>query len=49
MSRDYFDEASSSEQALRDRIKNGGFAVALSGGDHRAALATLGALLAIVD
>lgn len=40
---------SQSEQALRDRIKEGGFALALSGGGHRATLATLGALLAIVD
>src|SRR6266700_1053495 len=42
-------DASASEQALRDRIRAGGFAVALSGGGHRATLATLGALLAIVD
>ena len=37
------------ERALTDRIRAGGFAIALSGGGHRAALATLGALLAIVD
>jgi hypothetical protein len=37
------------ERALKDRIRAGGFAVALSGGGHRATLATLGALLAIVD
>jgi hypothetical protein len=37
------------ERALKDRIKAGGFAIALSGGGHRATLATLGALLAIVD
>ncbi|MBV9083887.1 MAG: hypothetical protein JOZ62_14510, partial [Acidobacteriaceae bacterium] len=41
--------ASVSIQALHDRIRDGGFAVALSGGGHRAALATLGALIAIVD
>jgi hypothetical protein len=38
-----------SEQALHDRISKGGFAVALSGGGHRATLATIGALIAIVD
>ncbi len=37
------------ERALKDRIRAGGFAIALSGGGHRATLATLGALLAIVD
>ena len=31
------------------RIQQGGFAVALSGGGHRATLASLGAMLAIVD
>ena len=36
-------------EALRARISEGGFAVALSGGGHRATLATLGALMAIVD
>lgn len=41
--------ASASAQALRARIDEGGFAVALSGGGHRATLATLGALMAIVD
>jgi hypothetical protein len=35
--------------ALYDRINNGGFAIALSGGGHRATLATLGALIAIID
>jgi hypothetical protein len=34
---------------LGGRIANGGFAVALSGGGHRATLATLGALMAIID
>ena len=42
-------DASASEEVLRDRIRKGGFAVALSGGGHRATLATLGALMAIVD
>jgi hypothetical protein len=42
-------DGSSSEQDLRDRVSKGGFAVALSGGGHRATLATLGALMAIVD
>jgi predicted acylesterase/phospholipase RssA len=37
------------ERALSDRIRSGGFAIALSGGGHRATLATLGALIAIVD
>ena len=37
------------EEELRERVKQGSFAVALSGGGHRATLATLGALLAIVD
>lgn len=37
------------EEPLRDQIEKGGFAIALSGGGHRATLATLGALLAIVD
>jgi hypothetical protein len=37
------------EQGLRSRIGAGGFAIALSGGGHRATLATLGALMAIVD
>ena len=41
--------ASFSEGLLRRRIQEGGFALALSGGGHRATLATLGALLAIVD
>lgn len=41
--------ASSSEKELRERIRDGGFAIALSGGGHRATLATLGALMAIVD
>lgn len=36
-------------QALNERIENGGFAISLSGGGHRATLATLGALMAIVD
>jgi hypothetical protein len=35
--------------ALHDRINNGGFAIALSGGGHRATLATFGALIAIID
>lgn len=34
---------------LNRRVREGGFAVALSGGGHRATLATLGALLALVD
>src|SRR5258708_6302414 len=42
-------EASVLAQKLRDRISNGGFAVALSGGGHRATLATLGSLMAIID
>lgn len=42
-------EGSASEDRLRDRISGGAFAVALSGGGHRATLATLGALLALVD
>jgi hypothetical protein len=42
-------DGSASEQALRDRISAGGFAVALSGGRHRATLATLGTLIAIID
>lgn len=37
------------ENVLTERIKAGGFAIALSGGGHRATLATLGALMAIVD
>jgi predicted acylesterase/phospholipase RssA len=41
--------ASAHEKALSDRIRDGGFAIALSGGGHRATLATLGALIAIVD
>ena len=41
--------ASTSEEYLRNRMNDGGFAIALSGGGHRATLATLGALLAIVD
>ena len=40
---------SEAERALRDRIKDGGFVVALSGGGHRASLAALGSLMAIVD
>jgi predicted acylesterase/phospholipase RssA len=43
------DLAETYERALSDRISHGGFAIALSGGGHRATLATLGALLAIVD
>lgn len=35
--------------SIDQRVKNGGFAIALSGGGHRATLATLGALMAIVD
>ena len=42
-------EASASENRLNDRISGGAFAVALSGGGHRATLASLGALLALVD
>lgn len=42
-------DGSASEQALRDRISASGFAVALSRGGQRATLATLGALLAIID
>lgn len=42
-------DGSASELAIRDRISKGGFAVALSGGGHRATLATLGALIALVD
>ena len=42
-------DGSASEKAIRDRIDEGGFALALSGGGHRASLATLGALMAIVD
>lgn len=42
-------DGSASESRLRDRINGGAFAVALSGGGHRATLATLGALLALVD
>lgn len=34
---------------LENRIEDGGFAVALSGGGHRATLSTIGALMAIVD
>ena len=34
---------------LHDRIDNGGFAIALSGGGHRATLANIGALIAIID
>ena len=40
---------SEAERALRDCIKDGGFVVALSGGGHRASLAALGSLMAIVD
>lgn len=40
---------SASEKALSDLIADGGFAIALSGGGHRATLATLGALMAVVD
>lgn len=42
-------DASTSAEVLHDRISAGGFAIALSGGGHRATLATLGALMAIVD
>jgi len=42
-------EHSAAAKALYDRIGAGGFAIALSGGGHRATLATLGALMAIVD
>ena len=42
-------DSSYSEQVLRDKVGEGGFAVALSGGGHRASLATIGALMAIVD
>jgi hypothetical protein len=42
-------DSSLSEEALRCRIRDGGFTVALSGGGHRATLATLGCLLALVD
>ena len=42
-------DGSASEQALHARVRDGGFAVALSGGGHRATLATLGALIALVD
>src|SRR5262245_4722309 len=41
--------ASAHLKVLKDRIREGGFAIALSGGGHRATLATLGALIAIVD
>ena len=44
-----WEEASFSEESLRTRIREGGFAVALSGGGHRATLATLGCLLALID
>jgi predicted acylesterase/phospholipase RssA len=47
--REVLRDASASEQALRNRIRDGGFAIALSGGGHRATLATVGALIAIVD
>jgi hypothetical protein len=40
---------SSIPEQCRTHIADGGFAVALSGGGHRAALATLGAMLALVD
>ena len=42
-------DGSALRQMLDDRISKGGFAIALSGGGHRATLATLGALIAIVD
>lgn len=42
-------DAPESKQTLEDRIKAGGFAIALSGGGHRATLATLGSLMAIID
>jgi hypothetical protein len=46
---DYTRDASASEERLREEVQQGGFSVALSGGGHRATLATLGALLALVD
>jgi hypothetical protein len=42
-------DGSESLQATSKRIREGGFAVALSGGGHRATLMTLGALMALVD
>jgi hypothetical protein len=42
-------EKDASVQRIKDRIRAGGFGVALSGGGHRATLMTLGALLALVD
>ena len=46
---DPFEAASQSERRIVERVQNGGFAVALSGGGHRATLAAIGALLALVD
>jgi hypothetical protein len=43
------EKASQSERLIAERIQRGGFAVALSGGGHRATLAAIGALLALVD
>jgi hypothetical protein len=42
-------DRSASRERLDERIERGGFSVALSGGGHRATLAALGALLALVD
>jgi hypothetical protein len=41
--------ASASERHLQTELHRGGFAVALSGGGHRATLAAIGTLLALVD
>lgn len=37
------------EQRITEELQAGGFCVALSGGGHRATLATMGALMALVD
>jgi hypothetical protein len=44
-----FAETERAQKELEGRIVEGGFAIALSGGGHRATIATMGALLAIID
>jgi predicted acylesterase/phospholipase RssA len=43
------DEHKEAEARIMEQVNAGGFCVALSGGGHRATLATVGALMALVD
>ena len=42
-------EVDTAAARLQEQLNAGGFCVALSGGGHRATLATIGALMALVD